>query len=129
MKFSKIIITAVLFSGAIINFSGCANLSTAHKITAPYNATAQRKQQIINAKSLVRVNDTEARVVKIAGEPDEVRNISTSLNGDNKVGYAFIYILKRDRDQGSIIQRGEQNMKIIFNNKKIVTKIEVNGRF
>lgn len=129
MKFSKIIITAALFSGAIINFSGCVNLSTANKITTPYNATAQRAQQIINAKRLVRVNDTEERVVKIAGDPDEVRNISTSLDGNNKIGYAFIYILKRERDQGSMTQRREQNLKIIFNNKKIVTKIEVNGRF
>ncbi|UDQ97167.1 hypothetical protein AAEX28_08975 [Lentisphaerota bacterium WC36G] len=119
-------ICIVLCLGLILAVSGCVN--SYNRVQTPYKASAERFQQIINAQRVLRVNDTEERVLKIAGEPDEVRNISTSLDSTGeRVGYAFIYLIQRQSEHGSIIQRGEKNLKIIFNNNNIVTRIESNG--
>ena len=123
----------LIIGGALANIlafsNGCSSFQ-GNYVKAPYKATAERKMRIITAKKLIKVNDTEQRVLSIAGEPDEVRTISTSLNTSaEKVGFAFIYLLKRERDHGSISQRGEENLKIIFNNRGIVTRVEANGHF
>ena len=128
-KLYKLIFIGVVFCSILELVSGCNSFND-RLVKAPYRATVERKMEIVNAKKLLRVNDTEQRVLEFAGKPDEIRNISTSLNNDaNRVGYAFIYLLKRDRDHGSLAQRGEENLKIIFNNQGIVTNIEANGHF
>jgi len=68
-------------------------------------------------------------VEKIMGLPNEKRNIYSSINKieANKLGTAYIYLISRKSDYGSIAQRKEKHIRVNFNKSGKVKGLEKIG--
>jgi hypothetical protein len=56
------------------------------------------------------VADVKARM----GEPDEIHPIFDKDNWNKQIGIAYVYLLQRRSDRGSIIERDEHLVRITF---------------
>ena len=90
----------------------------------PYKASSTRTQLIKKNYKLVKVGDSELDVKHILSQPDEItKQYEAKIKNPKHVGKAYWYIIQRNASSGSVNDKGEILVKIVFNLKGKVTHI------
>ncbi len=127
MKTFTLLLTAFLVS------AGCSgnkykrpetNEARQAMLTYPYKADRERVEQIDRGVIRVRVGTSSDEVIRRMGNPDEINDTLDKDNWDKKVGFSFVYIKQRDKACGSVEEKNEDLIRIHFNKKKEVTRID-----
>ena len=98
--------------------------TTYAEITYPYKAPSTRAQLIKTSYKQVKVGDSELDVKRILSQPDEVtKQYEAKIKNPIHIGKAYWYIIQRNASSGSVNEKGEILVKIVFNLKGKVTHI------
>lgn len=100
------------------------NVARQDMIKYPYTADKERLAQINEGVKQVRVGASSDEVIRLMGNPDEVNDTLDKDNWDKTVGFSFVYIKQRDKARGSVKEKNEDLIRIHFNKKKEVTRID-----
>lgn len=82
---------------------GCAAsrvppLAALPRINFPYEATAERKSQIINALSEIKTGMTISRVQNLAGNPDDILPLfEPMIKNGNQIGKTYWYYIQIEK--------------------------------
>ncbi|WP_234859498.1 hypothetical protein [Aquimarina aquimarini] len=86
-------------------------------IPYPYTASEKRRKVILNTMNALKKGMSKKQVIELLTAPDEAnlryKWIKTKSK-DNVSGFSFVYILKRDKEKGSEIEKAEQLIRIHF---------------
>lgn len=96
-------------------------------LSYPFFATPERATTVRSAYGSVRTGMSQAEVVTILGEPDEIRPLLRGLKAGKQIGFSYWYILRRRRAEGSQIEKDESLVRVLFDLKSRVTKIDAWG--
>ncbi len=89
-------------------------------ISYPYKASKERQQIIYNNINKVKVGLSKKEVLEIMTKPDEANltykyiKVKTGKELENIVGFSLMYLLKREVERGSVIEKNEQGIRISF---------------
>ncbi|WP_136465956.1 hypothetical protein [Flagellimonas onchidii] len=89
-------------------------------IEYPYSASEKRKMLILNNMNKLKKGMAKVDVIKLMTQPDEA-NLTYKFKkaeSDNVIGFSLAYILRRDTDSGSAIEKNEQLLRIHFDNSE-----------
>lgn len=89
-------------------------------IEYPYYASEKRKKVILNSMNKLKKGMTKEEVISLITQPDE-DNLTYKFKkdkSDNIVGFSLVYILRRDTNSGSVIEKNEQLIRIHFDNSE-----------
>jgi hypothetical protein len=110
--------------------AGCAGTSppTSRGIVYPYVASVERQGQIKIGMAKIREGMSPSEVEAILGKTDIVMDLfGRGMGNPNPIGYTWWYILERKTDKGSSAERGEKLVRISFDLKDKVTKVDFWG--
>ncbi len=99
-------------------------------ISYPYKATKDREQTILNNIDKLKIGLSKKEVLEMMTKPDEVNltykyiKVKVGKEAENIVGFSFVYLLRRDVEHGSIIEKNEQGIRIFFDKSEKVINID-----
>lgn len=100
------------------------------KIQYPYKASQEKEKMILtNMKKLTKGMPFE-EVTKILGQPDEKTYIYLSeedIKSNKPVSYCCIYLIQRNNEKGSMLERNEKLLRIHFDNSNLIIRTEKVG--
>lgn len=99
------------------------NEARSDMLAYPYKADRERLDQIDKGVERVEMGTSSDEVIRLMGNPDEVRDTLDANNWDKIIGFSFVYIKQRDKARGSMKEKNEDSIRICFNKKKEVTQI------
>lgn len=102
---------------------GCTS-EPVKKISYPFIANPQRKEEILSGEKKIRIEMTLYEVVKIMGEPDEINNVYVGIKSYKEIGFSYVYLLQRKKENGSINEKDEKLIRLIFGNDKKLIRID-----
>ena len=127
MKMKAIFLT--IFTGLLL--VGCAGTETAppqQTLTYPYVALPERQAQILNGMKEIRTGMLPSEVEVIMGTTDLVHDLFNRGMIDPKpIGYTWWYIIQRKTDTGSSAERAEKLVRVSFDFKDKVTRVDFWG--
>jgi hypothetical protein len=94
------------------------------------HADSERVRTIKNGSLKISKGMSAKDVRIILGEPDEILNRFDSfddITSGKKGGFTFVYIIRRDKKFGSMVQRNEILLKVLFDNDNKVAGTEKVG--
>jgi len=100
------------------------------KINYPYKASPEKEQMILtNMKKLTKGMPLE-EVINLLGQPDEKTYIYLSeddIQNNKPVSFCSIYLLRRNNEKGSMLERNEKLLRVHFDNSNRMIRIEKVG--
>jgi hypothetical protein len=104
---------------------GCvSNPDKKGKLSYPYVASAHRKKEILDGVKRLHIGMHVDQVRKIMGNPDEINDTLKFIKGrSNRIGFSYQYLLQRKIEYGSVIERNEKLIKLMFGNDDKLQKI------
>lgn len=94
------------------------------KMEYPYRASDKRLAVIRKgSKEIVAGMDRNEVLTKL-GEPDEVNDTFNKDDLHKKVGFSFVYVEQRDRQEGSVKEKNEKLVRVHFNMTGKVIRID-----
>ena len=96
-------------------------------IKYPYLANNDRVLQIEGGVKHVTSGSSKSEAVMSMGKPDEVNETQDKNNWTKRIGYSFVYLVRRDRENGSVNEKNEKLVRVHFNQEDIVTRIDFVG--
>ncbi|GGG46896.1 hypothetical protein GCM10010976_17910 [Bizionia arctica] len=92
-------------------------------IKYPYKASEKRKMTILNNMNKLEKGMTMEQVIELMTLPDDV-NLTYNFKkakSDNVTGFSLVYILRRNIESGSVLEKNEKLLGIHFDNyEKII---------
>lgn len=85
-------------------------------IEYPYIALEKRKMAILENMNKLEKGMTKDQVIKLLTKPDEA-NLTYKFKkakSDNIIGFSLVYILRRNAESGSVLEKNEQLLRIHF---------------
>ena len=126
--FCKTILNILFLLVLFLSLQGCISKPEEKegKISYPYVASAHRKKEVLDGVKRLHVGMHVDQVIKIMGEPDFIRD--TYRLGDIKrrsarIGFSCQYLLQKKKEYGSVIERDEKLIKLMFGNDNKLQKI------
>ncbi len=86
----------------------------------PYVAIEKRKIAILENMNKLEKGMTKDHVIKLLTKPDEA-NLTYNFRkakSDNIIGFSLVYILRRNAESGSVLEKNEQLIRIHFDNSE-----------
>jgi hypothetical protein len=123
MKVSSVLILAITLSSNPI----FARSEVAEKLikSYPYYASEQRTAQIKSRYKQIQKGMTTEQVKKLLGEPDEIRPAyEPKIWNPKQIGYTHWYLIQRKNDTGSQNDRDEKLVRIFYDFKWSVVKVD-----
>jgi hypothetical protein len=123
MKVSSVLILAITLSSN----PTFAQSEVAEKLIKayPYYASEQRTAQIKSSYKQIQKGMTTEQVKKLLGEPDEIRPAyEPEIWNPNQIGYTHWYLIQRKTDTGSQNDRDEKLVRIFYDFKWSVVKVD-----
>lgn len=91
----------------------------------PFSASAERSATIRSRYQRVAVGMSPTEVKSILGEPDEIRRLySASIGNEKHIGYTYWFVIRRAVENGSVNERQEVLVRISFDLKGLVMKVD-----
>ncbi|GGG46700.1 hypothetical protein [Bizionia arctica] len=87
-------------------------------IEYPYQASEKRKMTILNNMNKLEKGMTKAQVIELMTLPDDA-NLTYDFkkaNSDNVIGFSLVYLLRRNIESGSGLEKNEKLLRIHFDN-------------
>jgi hypothetical protein len=85
------------------------------EINYPYSASEERANLILANMNKLEKGMTKNQVIELLTAPDEVNLSYKSIKSkDNIIGFSLVYILRRNVENGSIIEKNEKLLRIHF---------------
>ena len=116
---------------AIAILSGC-NTSQLPADTRqyPYSAPPEKARRILNNYRLLKPGMDQESVLKLMGAPDEKNQLYANtqhFESRDTDGEAWEYLIFRRQAYGSMVERGEQSVRLEFDINKKLQRIEPVG--
>ncbi|MFK7772134.1 MAG: hypothetical protein AB8F94_08340 [Saprospiraceae bacterium] len=91
-------------------------------IDYPYVASKQRNTVILENMNMLKKGMTIDQTIALLTNPDEV-NLTykfkkAKFEEDNVIGFSVVYLLRRDTEKGSVVEKNEQLLRIHFNDSE-----------
>ena len=99
------------------------NEARSDMLAYPYKADRERLDQIDKGVERVEMGTSSDEVIRLMGNPDEVKDLLDKDNWDKIIGFSFVYIKQRDKARGSLNEMNSDVIRIRFNKKKEVIQI------
>lgn len=91
----------------------------------PYRVSKDRALEIKQKFIQIKIGMNQANVEKILGKPDEIlERYEPIVKNGKKIGLTYLYIIQRLSKNGSVNQKGEKLVRISFDLKGEVTKVD-----
>jgi outer membrane protein assembly factor BamE (lipoprotein component of BamABCDE complex) len=91
----------------------------------PYVANPQRRSVIEQGYKKIEKGMTSKQVEEQLGEPDEIRPLyEPRVKNGKKIGVTYWYIIERKQRSGSVKERAEKLVRVSFNLKDRVTRVD-----
>lgn len=91
----------------------------------PFSASVERSATIRSRYQRVAAGMSPAEVISILGEPDEIRRLYSASTGNEKhIGYTYWFVIRRAVENGSVNERQEALVRISFDLKGRVMKVD-----
>jgi len=90
----------------------------------PYVAPPERQAEIRNGMAKLTIGMTPADVEALMGKPDEVHELYDRIKNAKPVGYTWWFIIQRKADSGSVAEKAEKLVRVSFNLKDTVTRVD-----
>ena len=117
IKVTFTLIALILFSPRVLS-----------DLEYPYIATNERADFIKQQYKKIKNGDSEEKVIEILKQPDEVRDLYEPIIKKGKVaGKTYWYIIQRISKSGSVNEKQEKLVRISFDLKGMVTRIDYWG--
>ena len=113
------------FACAVFGLEGCINKPEKKegKISYPYFASVHRKKEILDGVKRLHVGMHVNQVRKIMGVPDEINDTFRFIKNGKEIGFSYQYLLQKKEEYGSVIERDEKLIKLMFGNDSKLQKI------
>lgn len=85
------------------------------QINYPYIASEKRKTSILEGYRKVKIGMNVDEVLGILSSPDEVNDTFDINNRSIRIGYSFVYLISRKQKNGSVNEKGEHLIRVMFN--------------
>ena len=115
---------------ATMVLAGCAGSPTISQrsLTYPYVAPPERQAEIVSGMDKIKTGMTPAKVEAILGKTDLVHDLfNRGMKDSSPIGYTWWYILQRKTDTGSFAEREEKLVRVSFDLRDTVTKVDFWG--
>ena len=111
---NKIIISILfLIGGTLISANA---ISQNNSISYPYIASGERQNFIQENYTKIKINFTENEVKQLLGTPEEILPLyGPKIYEPKKIGYAYWYVLRRLKENGTQNEKNEKIVRISFN--------------
>lgn len=93
-------------------------------IRYPYYASKERQERINNGYLLVREGMGVKDVEYLIGTPDEINDVFDKNNWDKKIGFSYVYLLERIVPQGSVNEKKEKLVRVMFDVDNKVIRVD-----
>ncbi|MDW5290715.1 hypothetical protein [Formosa sp. PL04] len=87
-------------------------------IKYPYQASEERKTTILNNMNTLEKGMTKGQVIELMTLPDDA-NLTYNFKktkSDNVIGFSLAYILRKNIESGSVLEKNEKLLRIHFDN-------------
>lgn len=87
------------------------------KIEYPYSASEEREEVILANMNKLKKGMIKNQVVGLLTAPDEVNltyRFPNAKSKDNIVGFSLVYVLRRNVESGSVVEKNEKLLRIHF---------------
>ncbi len=113
-------------SGVLFMIFMCLACSmNTYSIEYPYIAGPERAYQIKTQFIKIQNGMTPSEVKGIMGNPDEIRDrLEPKMKKAKKIGYAYWYLIQRTVEYGSVLEKDEKLVRVAFDLKDRVIKID-----
>ena len=115
---------------ATMVLAGCAGSPTISQrsLTYPYVTPPERQAEIVSGMDKIKTGMTPAKVEAILGKTDLVHDLfNRGMKDSSPIGYTWWYILQRKTDTGSFAEREEKLVRVSFDLRDTVTKVDFWG--
>lgn len=93
-------------------------------IKYPYYVSQEREDRISKGYSLIDEGMNIEEVEKLVGVPDEVNDIFDKNNWNKKIGFSYVYLLQRIVPEGSVSEKKEKLVRVMFDLNGRVIKVD-----
>ena len=109
-----------------IAFVGCAGPipSRQQALTYPYVASPERQAEILGGMDQIKTGMAPSDAERCLGKPDEIRKLYDRIKTADPVGYTWWYIIERQAASGSVVEKAEKLVRVSFNLKDRVTRVD-----
>jgi len=120
----------ILLLGVLFGCVSCAandiknKTTVGPKIIYPYFASAERQLVISNGYLLIEIGMSIKQVNNVLGDPDEVNPTYDVKKRPSKIGYSHVYLLSRERLNGSVNEKNEHLVRVMFNLDDKVVRVD-----
>lgn len=94
------------------------------KIQYPYRASNERLAAIRKGSKKIVAGMSKNDVLEKIGEPDEINETLSKNDLKTKVGFSFVYLEQRDKEEGSVKEKNEKLVRIHFGLNDRVIRID-----
>jgi outer membrane protein assembly factor BamE (lipoprotein component of BamABCDE complex) len=136
MKTVKLLFGVCGLLGAVVLDNGCISDDDSYlkrnsaEIEYPYLASPEKVSRLKDGVSKIVKGMPAEKVKELLGEPDEINKSYGSLSSLNErkaSGYSYVYLIKRQKPQGGMLERKEKLYRIYFDKDNNLTRIEKIG--
>ncbi len=102
-----------------------ANSPVIAELRYPYYANEERASLIINQYTKIEIGSTAKEVLSVLPQPDEIRDLyEPKMYKPDIIGSTYWYIIQRKAESGSVIEKDEKLVRVSFDLKGRVTKVD-----
>lgn len=117
----RLVTIIVVIVSAITN----CHVSAENRITYPYYASKQRSDQIRENYNKIKTGLSLQKVKSIMGLPDEEKPLyEPRIYKPKQIGYSHWYLIQRKSDKGSIIEKDEKLVRVLYDLQWKVIQID-----
>ena len=95
-----------------------------------YNVTSQNDQSknvTVTKNQYIIINNKLLPLHYLASYDSKGYKTLDKNNWTKRIGYSFVYLVRRDRENGSVNEKNEKLVRVHFNQEDIVTRIDFVG--
>ena len=93
----------------------------------PFKVDEKRKSEIIKSYSSLEIGMNKAHVLDLFGKPNAIKNIYNPFQMDEQTGDSFIYVIRKDSNEGSELVKNEKNVRVFFDLNGSVVAAKAKG--
>lgn len=118
----------VALTGFILLGCGVTEPVPHQSLAYPYVASLERQAQILSGMGRIKAGMSPSEVEAIMGKADIVLDLyNRSMFDPKPTGYTFWYIIQRNTDTGSAVERDEKLVRVTFDLMDRVTNVDFWG--
>ena len=93
-------------------------------IDYPYVASKEKMDLLMAGYIKLKTGMKKEMVIEILGEPDEINSTFDKNDWNKRIGYSYIYLLKRLKKDGSVDEKKESLIRVMFDLEDKVAEID-----